>query len=199
MRVTWRQAEEARPTLVRPIRPSAARQRVLLVEPDAATTRFLCVALGGAGWEVPAAATADEALAARESGDFDLVICDVSVPHVDGVADELGLCRRLGQGPPGAKVPLIVLTARPSVETRLRAVELGIEDCLGKPVYVSELLARAQALLRRSVRERLEAPPAGTTSVAGRLSEVGVIDLLQTMEVNRRSGIIHLGTRDWER
>jgi DNA-binding response OmpR family regulator len=199
MRVTWRQAEEARPTLVRPIRPSAARQRVLLVEPDAATTRLLRVALGGAGWEVTTAATADEALAAHQTGDLDLVICDVSVPQGDGVADGLGLCRRLQQGPPGAKVPVIVLTARPSVETRLRAVELGIEDCLGKPVYVSELLARAQALLRRSVRERLEAPPASTTSVAGRLSEVGVIDLLQTMEVNRRSGIIHLGTRDWGR
>src|SRR5256885_2839594 len=186
-------ADEGKPTLVRPVRPNGAGQLLLLVEADPGTARLLRVHLHGAGWEVTIAPSAAEAVAAAGTQSFDLVICDAQLPDGDGI----DLCRRLRQRQDGARASFIVLTARPSLEDKLRALELGIEDFLGKPVYASELLARAQVLLRRALRERLESPLGAAAAITGRLSDLGIADLLQAMEIGRRSGIIHVGSRDW--
>jgi CheY-like chemotaxis protein len=207
MRVTSRPGDEDKPTLVRPIRPSASRPRVLVVAAEPVTLRLMRVSLHNAGLEVTIASTAAQALAAVDGQVFDVIICDTQMPEGDG----LELYRRLKQAQKATKVPFIVLTGRAPVQEKSRALALSTDDSLAKPVYISDLLARVQALLRRSLRGRLDSPRdteeerlpphshGARTGIAGRLSELGVADLLCAMEVNRRSGIIHLDGRDGRR
>lgn len=90
---------------------------------------------GRAGYEI----------AVRE--DFDLILLDLMLPDMDG----LEICRNLRRR--GAQVPILMLTARGQIEDRVRGLKLGADDYLVKPFEPAELLARMEALLRRTSRE----------------------------------------------
>jgi len=118
--------------------------RVLLLEDDPETARTLCEGLGARGYEV--AHACDVASAARLLGDasVDAAILDLMVPGGNGL-DVLDEIRRCGRG-----TPVLILTARETVEDRVGGLERGADDYLVKPFAFAELLARLRALLRRS-------------------------------------------------
>jgi len=118
--------------------------RVLVVEDDSKIASFVVRGLKQAGYAVDHAADGETGLALAESTDFDAAIVDVMLPELDGIS----LVRRLRAA--RRPIPVLFLSARTSVEDRVRGLQGGGDDYLTKPFAFSELLARVQALIRRA-------------------------------------------------
>src|SRR6059058_164590 len=116
---------------------------ILVVDDDAPIRRMLDRTLSAEGYAVETAADGGEALAAVERSTPDLLVLDVGLPGVDGLA----VSRRLRAK--GLAVPVLLLTARDSVPDRVAGLDAGADDYLVKPFATEELLARVRALLRR--------------------------------------------------
>jgi DNA-binding response OmpR family regulator len=124
--------------------------RILLVEDEQALASVLKRGLQEHGYAVDAAGDAEEALAFAESEPYDLIVLDVMLPDLDGFS----VSRRLRAM--RSSVPVLMLTARDSVEDRVAGLDSGADDYLVKPFDPRELLARVRALLRR---ERVQRDP----------------------------------------
>jgi two-component system response regulator MprA len=118
---------------------------VLVVEDDAPIERMLRRTLAAEGYDVAAAGDGGAALAEVERSVPDLVVLDVGLPGLDGLA----VCRRLRAK--GLALRILVLTARDAVEDRVAGLDAGADDYLVKPFAAEELLARVRALLRRGL------------------------------------------------
>jgi two-component system OmpR family response regulator len=118
--------------------------RILVVEDDAKIASFLVRGLKQAGYAVDQASDGESGLALAESTDYDAAIVDVMLPKLDGVS----LVRRIRAA--RLLMPVLFLSARTSVDDRVHGLQSGGDDYLTKPFAFSELLARVQALIRRS-------------------------------------------------
>jgi len=123
---------------------TARRARVVVVEDDAETRDFVARALREEGLDVQAAGRAEAARKLLREGDVDLVVLDVGLPGVSGFE----LCAEIRRE--GSDVPVLMLTARSDVASRVEGLETGADDYLGKPFALAELRARVRALLRRA-------------------------------------------------
>jgi two-component system OmpR family response regulator len=121
-----------------------AGETLLLVDDEDNLRSMLEAALRHMGFEVHAAATGREALEAVPKVRPDLIVLDVMLPDLDGFE----VCRRLRSE--GSRIPVLFLTARDATEDKVRGLTLGGDDYLVKPFSLEELVARAQAVLRRS-------------------------------------------------
>ena len=147
---------------------------MLVVDDDAPVRRMLERSLAAAGFEVESASDGGAALAAAERRLPDLVVLDVAMPGMDGLA----VSRRLRAK--GADVGILMLTARDAVPDRVAGLEAGADDYLVKPFATEELVARLRALARRGRddRDRLAFAdlvldvPARTAQRAGRAIEL---------------------------
>ena len=130
--------------------------RVLVVEDDAKIGSFVARGLKQAGYAVDHASDGEAGLALAESTDYDAAIVDVMLPKLDGISlvRRLRLARRL--------IPILFLSAKSSVDDRVRGLQSGGDDYLTKPFAFSELIARVQALIRRATSS-----PEATKLVAG--------------------------------
>jgi CheY-like chemotaxis protein len=169
-----------------------SKSRLLLVDGDPKSLRVLDVSLKKAGFEVTAATSGREALALLEASAPDLIISDTDLDEMDGFA----LCRQIKARSEWNKIPFLFVSGRKSIEDKIRGLELGVDDYLSKPIYIKEIGIRVRTALQRAERERMESRREGRTRFAGDLSDVGVVDLVQTIELNRKSGIIHIVNRD---
>ncbi len=124
------------------------KMRVLLVEDDHRLAASLRRGLEEAGFAVDTAYDGEEALSSATGTPFDLIVLDVMLPRLDG----LEVSRRLRQQ--RVHVPILMLTARDSVDDRVRGLEAGADDYLVKPFALRELVARMNALLRRHIPDR---------------------------------------------
>ena len=117
---------------------------VLIVEDEQKTAAYLRKGLSESGLVVDCVGHGEDALQTGLAGSYDLIILDVLLPERDGwsVLSEL---RRHGK-----QTPVLFLTARDSVQDRVKGLELGADDYLVKPFAFSELLARVKSILRRS-------------------------------------------------
>jgi DNA-binding response OmpR family regulator len=119
--------------------------RVLVVEDEPHIRELVCLHLGLEGYECVAIGDGQVALRRAESEAFDLLVLDVMLPGLDGLA----LCRAVRNGRTNADVPIMMLTARREESDKVIGLESGADDYLTKPFGVRELVARARALLRR--------------------------------------------------
>jgi len=147
-------------------------RRILVIDDDERIRSLLAEYLGGRGFAVSGAADGESGLEALRAGAFDLAVLDVMMPGIDGFE----VVRRLRAE---SQVPVILLTARGDDFDRIVGLELGADDYLAKPFNPRELLARIQAVLRRS-----ESAPA-----EGQLLRAGEI----VVDPDRRS--VRLGDR----
>ena len=120
------------------------RHTVLVVEDDAAVRDSLIRALGQDGYAVETASNGHQALSAVATREPDVVVLDVGLPGLDGLA----VCRRYRAD--GRRTPVLMLTARDAISDRVAGLEAGADDYLVKPFALAELLARLKALLRRT-------------------------------------------------
>jgi two-component system response regulator MprA len=120
-----------------------APSRILVVEDDPPLAATLERVLATEGYDVDGARDGNEALRRARERPFDLVVLDVMLPGLDGIA----VCKRLRAAGP---IPILLLTALGGTEERVRGLDSGADDYLVKPFAYEELLARVRALLRRT-------------------------------------------------
>lgn len=116
--------------------------RVLVIEDDEGIQKFLRRGLAYDGYDVDVASDGRTGLATARDNPPDLVVLDLMLPGIDG----LEVCRRLRSG---GDVPIMILTAKDSVNDRIVGLDMGADDYMVKPFDLDELLARIRALLRR--------------------------------------------------
>jgi two-component system, OmpR family, response regulator len=128
--------------------PYHADVRVLVVEDEAKMAALARKALELEGYSVDTAATGTDALWLGGENDYDAIVLDVMIPEPDGFE----VCRRLRAD--GRWAPILLLTARDSVDDRVVGLDAGADDYLPKPFSFAELYARLRALTRRGAPER---------------------------------------------
>ncbi len=117
--------------------------RILIVEDEESYREPLVYQLTREGYDVSAAATGEEGLELFTQGGIDVVVLDLMLPGIDGIA----LCRRIREQ---SRVPVIMLTAKSAEIDKVVGLEIGADDYVTKPYSFRELLARIRAVLRRS-------------------------------------------------
>ncbi|MCS4510589.1 response regulator transcription factor [Xylophilus ampelinus] len=132
---------------------------ILVVEDDIRVADFLLRGLQAEGYRVQLARSGPEGLEAARTGNLQLLILDLMLPGIGG----LELCRTLRAE--GHQVPILMLTAMGNLEDKVHGLRLGADDYLTKPFAFDELLARMEALLRRS-RSRTQPPRPAALRVA---------------------------------
>ena len=155
--------------------------RALIVEDDATIADFVARGLREAGFAVDVSADGEEALESTRQQAYDVAIVDLMLPKRDGLAviDDM---RKHGIG-----TPVLILSARRTVDDRVKGLQAGGDDYLTKPFAFAELLARVQALVRRATRT-----PEPTTLTVEDL----VLDLL-SRRVTREGKPIDLRPREF--
>jgi two-component system alkaline phosphatase synthesis response regulator PhoP len=136
-----------------------ASRRILLVEDEPSLALTLEDRLRAEGYAVAVARDGEAGLLAARRDAFDLLILDVMLPRRSG----LDVCRELRGA--GHRVPVLMLTARGQLTDKVVGLKLGADDYLVKPFEMAELLARVEALLRRTAPLRGEAPAASFGAV----------------------------------
>src|SRR5262245_9361485 len=121
-------------------------RKILLVEDEHGLVMTLTDRLTKEGYVVEAVSEGGMGFTCAASGEFDLVILDLMLPHSSG----LDVCRDLRQR--GVKTPVLMLTAKSQLVDKVIGLKLGADDYLTKPFEMMELLARVEALLRRAPR-----------------------------------------------
>ena len=120
--------------------------RLLLVEDHADLAIWVSKTLRQSGFAVDVVGRGDHALTSLLTQTYDLVILDLSLPGMDG----LEVLRRMRGQDKTARLPVLILTARSTLEDKVKGLNLGADDYLAKPFEVAELEARIKSLLRRS-------------------------------------------------
>src|SRR5258706_12784879 len=135
--------------------------KILIIEDEAKTAAYLQKGLSEEGFVADTAPTGDEGVRLAHVSPYDLIILDIMLPGRDGWAIMESLRKE------GSLTPVVFLTARDTVQDRVRGLELGADDYLVKPFAFSELLARVRSVLRRGPSRQL-----GAVKLAG--VEVGL-------------------------
>jgi two-component system OmpR family response regulator len=155
--------------------------RILVVEDDKKIASFVVNGLKQSGFAVDHAAEGEAGLVHAETVAYDALVVDLMLPKLDG----LTLIQRLRAK--GVRTPVLILSAKASVDDRVRGLQAGGDDYLPKPFAFSELLARIQALIRRATQT-----PEPTRLAVGDLT----MDLL-SREVTRGGEKIELQPREF--
>ena len=120
--------------------------RVLIVEDDSQISTFIANGLTQSGFTVDTAATGDDGFSLASQVEYDVLIVDVMLPGMDGITLIENLRGR------GTETPVLILSAKSSIDDKIRGFQSGGDDYVTKPFSFSELLVRLQALLRRAGR-----------------------------------------------
>ena len=159
--------------------------RILLIEDEPGLVLTLTDRLTSEGYRVDAAPDGDAGLARATQDPFDLILLDVMLPGKNG----FDVCRDLRQR--GVQVPVLMLTARGQVTDKVVGLKLGADDYLTKPFEMMELLARIEALLRRTA-----ADPAHPSSDVYRFGDVQID--LRRAEVERDGKFVELSAKEYQ-
>lgn len=165
--------------------------KILLVEDEAKTAAYLSNGLSENGFVVDITHTGDDGLHEALTGTYDLILLDVMLPRQDGWS----VLSKLRAS--GGATPVVFLTARDSVQDRVKGLELGADDYLIKPFAFSELLARMRSVLRRGPSRQTNVLRVGDLDVdivrhhavrAGRRLELTAKEFLLLSLFVRRAG-----------
>jgi two-component system alkaline phosphatase synthesis response regulator PhoP len=163
------------------------QHRLLLVEDEPGLVMTLTDRLLAEGYEVESATTAPTGLDLATSGAFDAILLDVMLPGGNG----LDVCRTLRQR--GIQTPILMLTAKGQVVDRVVGLKLGADDYLVKPFEMAELLARVEALLRRSA-----AATAGTPAIGDSFRFGDIAIDFRRAEVTKAGQLLDLSAREFK-
>ena len=161
-----------------------ARYRILIIEPNLELSGVLQEYLAKSDFDVAAVRDAREGLPAVRTETPDLVLCEDELPEMDGLA--FGKALRAGHG--FEKLPLILVSGNSTPEHRLACLDAGADDYLLKPFSMKELVRRCRAQIE--LRRRNE-----QGELSGDLSHFKTTDILQMLEANQATGVLHIDTQ----
>ncbi len=168
-----------------------AKQNLLLVDPDPRSLRVMEVSLRKAGYSVTSCGDANTALEMVDLSKPDLILSDTRLPELDGFQ----FVRRLRENTEWRDIPFMFLSSDGSVENKVKGLELGVQDYLTKPIYIKEIITRVNLELQKKQREGIERKSGETkTRFSGSLTDMGLVDLLQTIDISRKSGVMYLSS-----
>jgi DNA-binding response OmpR family regulator len=162
--------------------------RILVVEDDLRIARDIVTTLEAAGYVVETAGDGEDAWFRGDTEDYDLVVLDLGLPKMDGLAV---LKRWRGAG---RSMPVLVLTARGAWAERVEGIDAGADDYLPKPFQMAELLARTRALIRRAAglgAAVIEAGPLALDTRQMRVTLHGVPVSLSPLEYRLLAYLMH--------
>ena len=165
------------------------KQSLLLVDADPRSRRVLEVSLRKAGYSVTTANDAKQALEMVDLSPPDLILSDTRLPDEDGFA----FVENLRGHEEHRDIPFMFLSSDTSLESKVRGLEFGVEY-LTKPIYIKEVLTRVNLELQRKQREGLELKAGAKTRFTGSLSDMGLVDLLQTIDISRKTGVLRMSS-----
>ncbi|MEL7304403.1 MAG: response regulator [Myxococcota bacterium] len=168
-----------------------AKKNLLLVDNDPKSLRVMEVSLRKNGFSVTTAVNGVDALEKVRISQPELILSDTKMPEMDGFQ----FCRELKHDHRLSGIPFIFLTAEKSVDHKIKGLELGVDDYLTKPIYIKEIVTRIKILLEKKEKESLERRDP-RSNFAGDLADMGVVDLIQTIEIGRKTGTIRFRRDD---
>jgi DNA-binding response OmpR family regulator len=169
------------------------KQNLLVVDADPRSLRVLEVSLRNAGYNVAGCPSVGKALEILHANKPDLILSDTTFSDLNGFE----FVEQLRQNSEWSHIPFMFLSSDESIESKIRGLELGVEDYLTKPIYIREVVARVGIELARQARAGLAHKSSDArTRFSGSLSEMSVVDLLQTIDVSRKSGVLTLVSTD---
>ncbi len=154
-------------------------KKILIIDDELESVKLIGLMLQRRGYEIAAARSGAQALAKAEEESPDLAILDVMMPDMDGYE----VCRRLRANPATASLPIIMFTAKTTVDDKVAGFQAGADDYLTKPIHPDELASRVEAVLSRSVRRGQEQRPTIRAKVLGFLGSKGGVGTT-TLAVN---------------
>ena len=171
-----------------------AKPRILLVDDEVDYLTLLKLKLVNEGFEVVVTDRSTEALAIMERDQPDLVIADVLMPEMDGIA----MYRKMRELPGAGDTPLLFLSGKDETNMKVEALHLGAEDYLIKPVELKELAARVRNIIRRDKRRKTGVGGGPSHGVVGDLRNLGIPDIVQTLHLGLKTACVVLkaGQRD---
>lgn len=158
------------------------KKPTILVVDDEDNIRHLLRLAFENDYRVVEASDGQEALELARASAPDLILSDIMMPRLDGY----GLFRRLRSAPETASIPFVFLTAKKDVDDRVSGLEMGADDYITKPFSIKELKAKVKSISRKikDLRDR--------GSLEGLLSEVDLVDVIQLIEMSRKTGTLLL-------
>ncbi len=156
--------------------------KILVVDDNPTILKLVAQALEKAGELITANDGADALMKAIDQKP-DLIICDFSMPVMDGGA----LFEKLRARKETKDIPFVFLASQKEIDERLRILVDGVEDYFVKPFFVRDLARQARRITARLLQQRMEQRSAGGGKVAGRLSEMNLIDWMQSLEQGRKT------------
>ncbi len=160
-----------------------ARQDILIIGLEYNSLRILEVSLRKAGFMVASVMSYSDAIEQIKIAAPDLVI-------IDSVKDSEAFEFAAGLKDQFKNLPVILISSNKEINTRIRALEIGIDDYLIKPIYIKEIIARIKIHLQKKEQQRVE--EGITAGFIGSLSDIGLYDIIQTIELNKKSGILEI-------
>jgi DNA-binding response OmpR family regulator len=162
-----------------------ARNRILIIEPNLELSGVLEEYLAKSEFQVIAVQDAEQALHAIRRELPDLILCEEELPEMDGLA----FSNALRQAPDRETVPLILISADLTPEHRLACLDSGANDYLLKPFSMKELVRRCRRQIEFHQRP-------GEGELSGDLSHFKTTDVLQMLEANQATGVLHIETAE---
>lgn len=161
--------------------------KILVVDDQQGVLEILTLLLERHGFVVVTAESGEEALPLLEHVSPDVIISDVRMPGMDGWE----FFKKVRLHPNAGTAPFIFLTGLSSPPDRVRGLKMGADDFVSKPFDGQELLARIERCIERQ-RRRADEIPRTKGGISGKLGQLSLIDIIQILELNKRSATIAL-------
>jgi len=163
------------------------KRKIILIDPNEEDEKQLCQSLQNAGYDVLMYQNGEEAYSACIKNQPSIILSELFLPGLNGVQ----LFHKLRTNYSTRQIPFVVITREKEREGRIKSMQLGIDDYIPKPYYVEEVVARIEMLLSETevVEETRQSMEHG---FAGSLSEMNLLDLIQTLEVGDKSAVLRL-------
>jgi CheY-like chemotaxis protein len=165
--------------------PNAGRARLLIAEDDPIAGAVSARALQNAGYSVELVTRGDEALERLQQQAFDLLVADVVMPELDGIA----LVRAMRKDERLTRVPVVLLTCHEAYSMRLRGFRAGCDSYLVKPVKPEELVNEVESMLMRALGTSAQINAA---SLSGRLDGTSLAAVLTFLHQHEQSGMLRI-------
>jgi DNA-binding response OmpR family regulator len=164
-----------------------SERRILVVDHDQKNLRLLEVYFGDAHFKIDSATSDEEALKSIERTNYDVMLCELNSPGIDGFS----LLKEIQRDSRRFSTDVIFLSSKSDVWNRVKSLKLGVKDYIVKPVHVREIVARVNMILQRGSNGRAD-DLADTNRFSGRLEDLSVIDLIEILGIEKKTGVLSL-------